>query len=249
MHTTRCNHAMGSEEEYILNAIKAGFDEVGFACHSPWEFEAGYRSHMRMQPDELDDYILKILELRDKYSDQISIKIGLECEYFPSRMIYLQRVLRYKPIDYIILGNHFHLDEKTGYYFGRAPQSKTQLKEYIEDTIAGVKTGLYSYLAHPDLVAYNNRKDELYQSEMMKLCKACNEMKIPVEYNLLGKAENRNYPNDEFWKIAAKCGCKAVIGFDAHTPSHLLRNDLYQEAIDYLNNLGLEIVDDIKMNG
>ena len=246
MHTKRCNHAIGEEEEYIVNAIQAGFDEVGFACHSPWQYDGKYRSHMRMQPEELDDYILKILELKDKYANQISIKIGLECEYYPEQMVYLQRILRYKPIDYIIFGNHFHLDEQKGYYYGNHIYSDKQLKDYAKTTVEGIKTGLYSYLAHPDVIAYKRTKDEVYKEEMTKVCEACNEMKIPVEFNLLGYYEGRHYPCDDFWKIAASCGCKAIIGFDAHNPARLLDNDLYAKARNYLTSLGMEIVDEIK---
>lgn len=34
-HTTRCMHAIGSEEEYILAAISAGYTELGFSDHTP----------------------------------------------------------------------------------------------------------------------------------------------------------------------------------------------------------------------
>ncbi len=246
MHTKRCNHAIGDEEEYIVNAIKAGFEEVGFACHSPWEFDGKYRSHMRMQPEELDQYILKILELKDKYADQISIKIGLECEYYPEQMTYLQRILRYKPIDYILFGNHFHLDERTGYYYGNHIYSEKHLKDYAQTTVAGIQTGLYSYLAHPDVIAYKNTSDHFYKEEMTKICEACNAQNIPVEFNLLGYYEGRHYPCDDFWKIAASCGCKAIIGYDAHNPARLLDDALYQKARKYLEDLGMEIVDKIK---
>ena len=245
MHTKRCNHAIGDEEDYIINAIKAGFDEVGFACHSPWKFEGNYRSHMRMQPEEIDDYILKILELKEKYQSQISIKIGLECEYFPKRMLYLERLLRYKPIDYIILGNHFHLDEHNT-YFGFANQSKESLKNYVDSAIEGINTGLYSYIAHPDLINYPKTNDEIYKKEMTRLCLACKDKNIPVEFNLLGYFEKRNYPCDDFWKIASECGCKAIIGFDAHDPKRLLDEKSYQEARDFLTRINMEIVEGIK---
>ena len=33
-HTTRCQHARGTEEEYVLQAIDTGFEILGFADHS-----------------------------------------------------------------------------------------------------------------------------------------------------------------------------------------------------------------------
>lgn len=29
-HTTRCHHATGSDEDYVLSAIKGGYQELGF---------------------------------------------------------------------------------------------------------------------------------------------------------------------------------------------------------------------------
>ena len=35
-HTTRCGHAEGTEEEYILTALRCGFKVLGFSDHTPW---------------------------------------------------------------------------------------------------------------------------------------------------------------------------------------------------------------------
>ena len=49
-HTFRCKHAVGDDEAYVLAAIGAGFDRIGFADHCPWPFASGYRSGIRMEP-------------------------------------------------------------------------------------------------------------------------------------------------------------------------------------------------------
>ena len=36
-HTTRCHHAEGSDEDYIIEAIKAGYKTLGFSDHAPWQ--------------------------------------------------------------------------------------------------------------------------------------------------------------------------------------------------------------------
>ena len=35
-HTTRCGHAEGTEEEYILTALRCGYKVLGFSDHTPW---------------------------------------------------------------------------------------------------------------------------------------------------------------------------------------------------------------------
>ena len=34
-HTVRCQHAVGEEREYVEEAIKEGFEVIGFSDHSP----------------------------------------------------------------------------------------------------------------------------------------------------------------------------------------------------------------------
>ena len=78
-----------------------------------------------MLPEELPGYVESIRSLQEKYKNQISIKIGLECEYFPEYIHWLKGIIKEYKLDYIIFGNHhFHTDEKVPllrpeYRFGR----------------------------------------------------------------------------------------------------------------------------------
>ena len=212
-HTKRCYHAIDNEEDYIKAALQSGYTELGFSDHTPWHYDTSYHSTMRMEEDKLAGYVKTLLNLREKYKDQISIKIGLECEYFPKYMNWLKQILKDYPIDYIILGNHFDETDETGIYFGR-PLNKQQLTKYVESCIAGIKTGLYSYVAHPDLALYDT-DDPFYTQEMTRLCQVAKEYQMPLEFNLLGYATHRQYPNETFFNIAKKVGNKIIIGTDA----------------------------------
>ena len=243
-HTKRCYHAIDNEEEYIKAAIKSGYTELGFSDHTPWHYDTSYHSTMRMEEDKLAGYVKTLLNLREKYKNQISIKIGLECEYFPKYMNWLKQILKDYPIDYIILGNHFDETDETGIYFGR-PLNKQQLTKYVESCIAGIKTGLYSYVAHPDLAFYDT-DDPFYTQEMTRLCQVAKEYQIPLEFYLLGYATHRQYPNETFFNIAKKVGNKVIIGTDAHESSALLDMKTYQLGKQWLERLGLELTEDIK---
>ena len=52
-HTWRCNHATGTEREYVENAVKHGMTVLGFSDHSPYVFEGDYYSGFRMKPDQI----------------------------------------------------------------------------------------------------------------------------------------------------------------------------------------------------
>lgn len=242
-HTSRCHHAIGTEEEYILSAIESGYTELGFSDHTPWKYDSSYVSHMRMKDNELDGYIQTLLALKEKYKNQISIKIGLECEYFPKYMPWLKKILQEKPIDYIILGNHFDATDETGIYYGRSV-SKDKLIKYVDDCIHAMETGLYSYIAHPDLVAFDH-DDPLYAQEMKRLCQEAKKYDIPLEFNLLGYKEHRQYPNHTFFKIVKSVGNRVIIGTDAHDSQALRDMETYQQAKQYLQNLGIDLTEDI----
>ena len=59
-HTTRCGHAEGTEEEYILTALRCGYKVLGFSDHTPWAYATpGFVSRIRMLLDEeLDPELL-----------------------------------------------------------------------------------------------------------------------------------------------------------------------------------------------
>ena len=50
-HTTRCQHATGSDEDFIVSALKGGYQELGFSDHTPWKYRTDYVSDIRMTPD------------------------------------------------------------------------------------------------------------------------------------------------------------------------------------------------------
>ena len=243
-HTYRCHHASGSEEEYIKAAIKSGYTVLGFSDHSPWRYDSSYVSHMRMKEGELEGYIKTLLKLKEKYKNQIDIKIGLECEYFEKYIPWLKETLKTYPIDYIILGNHFDDTDETGIYYGR-PLPKEKLKKYVDDCIHAMETGLYSYIAHPDLVHYN-RDDPFYTKEMTRLCLEAKKHNMPLEFNLLGFSEHRQYPNNVFFNIVKEVGNKVIIGVDAHESQALADTKTYDKAKQYLEQLGVEVIEDIQ---
>lgn len=243
-HTYRCHHAIGSDEDYVKCAIQAGIKQLGFSDHTPWHYHSDFQSTIRMSEEQLDEYIQSLMTLKEKYKNQIDILIGLECEYFEKYIPWLSETLKEKPIDYIILGNHYYQTDEKHIYFGSSVNEKL-LKSYVDHCINAIDTGLYSYIAHPDLVDYDSRL-ALYQKEMSRLCQHAKEHDIPLEFNLLGYISGRNYPNEDFWKIASQHHNKAIIGFDAHTPDSLLNTSLYNRALRYLSSLNVEIVDTIK---
>ena len=238
-HTWRCRHADGTEREYVEKAISSGLKILGFSDHSPCIYPDGYTAIYKMLPGQLEDYVDTVLRLRDEYRDQIEIHLGLEAEYFPGLWEDFLRLIEPYPIEYLLLGQHF-LDNEydTGIYCGARSGSEDRLHQYCIQSMAGLETGRFLYFAHPDLF-YFTGEDGIYEREMTALCRFCRDRNIPLEMNLLGVRETRNYPRPLFWEIAAREKNTVILGSDAHRPDHVCSPDVISKARSILDLCGI----------
>ena len=238
-HTWRCNHATGTEEEYVTRAIDRGLELFGFSDHTPYIFPGDYYSTFRMKLELLDDYVDTVLALREKYSDRIQIPLGLEIEYYPDLIGKLLPILRDKPIDYLLLGQHFVGNEMDEPYSGRPARGEEHLSVYCRQVAQALNTGLFTYLAHPDLLYYPGDR-KVYQKHMALICREAKQCDIPLEFNLAGLACGKNYPNPCFWELAAEEGNRVVLGMDAHRAEDVSDTALEQRAMELLGQLGIQ---------
>ena len=210
-HTSRCGHASGKDEEYIQEAIRSGIKRYGVSDHI---FLPGINQpRIRGSIDMLNDYLSTYSGLKEKYKDQIEILIGFEAEYFPSFIDYYKDLLNSKKVDYLILGQHFH--EKDGNIMFFTPE------EYVSDVVNALETGLFTYLAHPDLFLLARATWDEENIRLSRiLLKACEKHRIPLEINVCGLRSHRPYPSDDFFELSKEYDVEYVIGVDAHSPDH-----------------------------
>lgn len=245
-HTTRCKHARGSERDYIEAAIAAGMKILGFADHVPCPFTDGFVSGIRMDMKDAADYITKIRKLQEEYADRIQILVGFEAEYMPQ--YFDEQIAHFDKlgIDYMIMGQHFLTSEQQGPYTGARTESEEFLTEYVDRVIAGMKTGRFVYLAHPDLVNYRG-DSAIYEREIRRMCEALKELHIPLEINLLGLLEHKHYPREEFWEIAGSVGNDVILGIDAHWPEQIGDMNSYHEALKLAQKYHLHLIDQLNL--
>ncbi len=245
-HTFRCGHAIGREEEYVLEAIGAGIEIFGFADHAPYLFSAGYYSNIRMRPVQLAGYVRTIEGLRRSYGDRIQIPIGLEMEYYPKHFRDTMEFYRDYPIDYVILAQHFLDNEYDAPYCGRRTDALETLKAYCSQSMAAMQTGIYTYFAHPDLIHFHG-DEQTYREQVRPMIREAKSCGLPLEINLLGLRNGRHYPNRVFWEVAAEEGCKAVLGLDAHTPQDVNVPLTEAQARSWAGELGIELLNTVEL--
>ncbi len=249
-HTYRCWHANGSDQQFVEAAIDAGVKVLGFSDHAP--VPNCFKTEDRMTNEESYEYIDSINFLKEKYKDKIEILVGFECEWLFDRIDHLKDLKERS--DYLILGQHerYLIGDRYDYTFYANDDA---LRRYRDEVIEAIKSGLFSYLCHPEYVllgrrTFNSTCEEIFND----ICKTAKEYDLPLEINLKGFENKGNfdgkiqpyYPLRKFWEIASKYKNKAIFGFDAHRPKDMYRGMLISEVLKLLEGLDIEIIDTIK---
>ena len=238
-HTYRCGHAVGEDRAYVENAIARGLKVLGFSEHVPMPFPDGHESRFRVPYALLEDYVNSVLALREEYTGQIDVRLGFEAEYYPDLFEDMVEALRPYPVDYLLLGQHFN-DSTEAIYNPYMPLDEGALKTYVDRVAAGLETGRFSCVVHPDLLRFPG-PEEVYRREMARLCTRAKILDIPLEINILGLRQGRCYPNDRFWPIARELGCRVILGCDAHAPGDVAEPEQLRQALDYAARFDLTV--------
>jgi histidinol-phosphatase (PHP family) len=150
-HTARCGHARGTDEEYALAAIKGGYKILGYSDHVmlPGIHQEGMRGDYSL----LEDYKKSVRDLQGKYQKQLQIYLAFETEWYYSHFAdYYRDLLSKQGFDYLLLGQHcFLMDGDRPVFYGQMKDNATALRMYTSDLIAGMHSGLFLYVCHPDL--------------------------------------------------------------------------------------------------
>lgn len=251
-HTKRCGHAVGEDEEYVLEAIKLGIKKLGFSDHIilPKGFE---QPGIRDSSTQLEDYLNSVKYLKEKYKDQIEIFVGFEAEYYPQMEDYYKWLLKEK-IDYLILGQHCYLEDNEFHWYFKKDSPVEDIKKYTDDVIAGLKTGMFKYLAHPDLFMRSQGSfTKGAEEQSRRILKACEELHIPVEINLCGMRHpgfngvTYSYPNEKFYDLIQEYKLDCIVALDAHDPLDINQEEV-NKGYEFAKRHNIKVLDnyDIK---
>ena len=230
-HTTRCNHAKGSEEEYVRSAIEAGTAVFGFSDHAPMDFDEKYR----MDFSQMQEYEQSVKELRSRYQDKIEILLGYEVDYLPGHMD--KRVLE-ADVDYLIGSVHF-LD-KWGF------DNPEFIKEYEDKNIDDIwekyfqsitemaDAKLFDIVGHIDLIkVFKYMPTKNVMEFATPALEAIKKADMAIEINTAGyrKPCSEPYPSKEILQKAYEFGIPITFGSDAHAPEQVAFHSNEVEAL------------------
>lgn len=242
-HIALCGHAEGKVEDYIKEAIKHNYEEVGISDHAPIPvYFVGEKMHhdlwlfQMMNVDDLENDYLKQLDYCIKKYPNINILKGLEVEYIPSKDFYYHYLL--SKVEYLNLGIH--------YFFVNGNIVNTystltdeDIENYAKTIEEALQTNYFSCLVHPDLFMYKIKEFTSFHEKISRrIIEACIKNDVYLEIN--GNGKDR-YPRKEFWEIVKEYkDAKILINSDAHYIKDYHGENI-QRVMKFAEELGLNI--------
>ncbi len=229
-HHVRCGHAKGELEEYVKKGIDIGLDQLGLSDHMPLLHvdPALYYPGMAMLMEELPKYVEECFELKEKYKNQIDLKVGLEGDYIEGYEAQIEAIIQAYSWDYVIGSVHFLGEwDITDYRQtdGWKDRSINQVYEqYYEAVQKAARTGFYDFLGHIDVIKRFGYKPEVERTDLeMETLKVIKAADVAIELNASGLRMpcEEMFPSRRMLEAALELGIPVTIGSDAHDPEKL----------------------------
>lgn len=237
-HTTLCNHATGSMEEYIQKAIALNIDVFGFSEHAPMKnFEDGYRLKLH----EKILYENSVKELKEKYSRDIQILLGYEVDFLHGD--YILNEILHSDVDYLIGSVHYLGDWGFDNPEFIDEYSKRDIdevwKKYFESVESMAKLNCFDIVGHLDLMKVfkflPNKDIRLIVKNALLAIKKSN---MVLEINSAGfrKPINEQYPSRPILELAYELEIPITFSSDAHGVEQI--GLYYKDVIELAKDIG-----------
>ena len=243
-HVYLCEHAVGDACDYVREAVRNGLDTIGISDHCMPSRPTGMRYLTQTTLKTL--YLPLIAAAKKEYGDKIKILSAVELEYFDGNDGYYRKLL--DSLDYLVLGQHEYCDGYAHYDSFCDYADDGRVAAYCKSVIAAVRTGMFSVLAHPDLIFYRNpeltKNVKKSFAEMIRVAAECG---VAVEFNANGiRSHGFRYPTDLLAECCAKYNAPIVVSSDCHKPQYLC--DGYVKRLRaYVVKCGLNLVETINL--
>ena len=239
-HTTLCNHANGTVEQYVQRAIELGIDHYGFSDHAPMNFVPKYR----MDISQKALYEKWVLDAKEKYKNQIKILLAYEVDYLEGYI--LDEIINSK-VDYLIGSVHFLKNKNDMWGFDNPEfigvyESKdidTIWLEYFDAIKSMAKTQLFDIVGHFDLIKvfrFLPKKDiRILANDALKQIKKSG-MVLEINPAGLRKPIGETYPSKQLLELAYEMNIDITFGSDAHEIEQV--GFKYDEVVSLAKEIG-----------
>lgn len=248
VHSKYSKHAIGDIEEVVLSAIKSGIKILTITDHAPFPLD----KHNRLLEDELKSYFDDITYVQDKYSKDITIFKGLEVDFLPEYLGYIENLVNNIKIDFLIGSIHFIFlgKKKINVWDINLLNNEKLLVQYFSYLKELIESNLFDSIGHPDSLLRGGIDDKVYCEHFYPLIPLMKSNEISYELNTSGLRKSTfdikskmkkkgvwNFPSKTLVSILNQHNISFTIGSDSHTPHDV--NLGIQEILNVVHNLGV----------
>jgi histidinol-phosphatase (PHP family) len=245
LHGNFSGHATGELGEYVEAALEKGFREIGFSDHLPKVVNPD--PYHAMLEEHLPRYVDRVLSLQSSYRDRITIKLGIEADYFIGYESETKRLIDSYPFDYVLGALHFlgdwHFTSKQGLARYESEDPAEAFPRYFALLKRMIATGLFDIVAHPDALRRGAFKPvRSMETEHREIARLLRSKGMAIELNTAGirRGVGSVYPDRGFLAECVAEGIPITLGSDAHTPADVGRD--YGAALRLLSDLGVSTI-------
>ena len=164
-HTHYCDGS-SPPEDYVIKAVKAGLESIGFSGHAPVPF----KNHFAIPDnDSLKAYAGEIQELKAKYNGQIKVFLALEADYIPGITFDFKHFMEDLSLDYIIGSVHHIKNGKEDLWFIDGPDRSVWLKGLAECFNGNIREAVTAYYRQINMMIQTQRPDVIGHLDKIKM--------------------------------------------------------------------------------
>lgn len=232
--TSYHNHTQWSDgsatiREMIDAAQSTSLDEFGISDH--FALGPGKPVSWALAPESLGSYVEQV-EYEKNHNPRISLRMGLEVDYFPETLDWIRKSLEPYSFDYLIGSVHFidafPVDFSVQPWQEVSQDARNRLwRSYWQLLREAAQCGIFDIIGHFDLP----KKFNFYPSidltaEALSVLDAMAEADIAIEINTSGwdRPVQEAYPSLRYLQEAKRRQIPLVINSDAHATGEVLRH-------------------------
>jgi histidinol-phosphatase (PHP family) len=227
---TRWSDGAATLAAQVQAARSAGLDELGISDHYVL-YPGGEEQEWSMPLDALGDYVLELRSAATETRD-LTLRLGIEADFFPETVEELRERLAPYPWDYVIGSVHyvngFPIDRRTSDWDELAQDERNEMwRLYWVRMRLLAESRVFDFAAHLDLpkkFGHRPTVDLTTEARAALDAIAAADMAIEINTNGWNLAAREAYPSLELLKQARARKIPLLINSDAHFPEFLTRH-------------------------
>lgn len=258
IHNEICKHSTNKLNEIVAYALKHNYKELYFTEHPPIDKKCFYQRRRATYP-EVKNLVNNINKVNKKYKGKLHIYFGYEIEFNKADRSFVRRYKKDPYAQFFIFGNHFYgsifdIKKLPAPLVMHTTKTLSQLKEFDENNKAAMSSGLFSWVAHPEIFLNSYKKWDVHAKHVCNnIIKWAIKYKLPLAFNvnfLSWETKSEwHYPCKHFWKLVAKTNIPVIIEADTHD-IHTFKEKWLEKARKLALSWGLKknLKEKIKIN-